>query len=121
MKVCIGEMKHIVQIYRLVKTPDGMGGFTSSKEFVREVWAKVKPVSSHERLLAEQAKQIITHKIYISWSDDWKEFGANNDELTKTLLLEYNGREFRIQSVTNVDESNWVLELTCAEVAKAGG
>jgi SPP1 family predicted phage head-tail adaptor len=72
---------------------------------VATVWANIKTNSSTETVVGAQVQQVGTYTITMRYRR-----GVDSNQ-----RLEYRGRYFQIQGVTNVDENNTWLVLDCSE------
>ena len=103
----IGELNRKITIRQLTNTPDGQGGFESdSWSNFAQPWARLKPMKGGEKVHADRltTNQLTQCMIrYISG-------------ITTKMQVLYNGDEYQIRSIVNVDEANEWLELMLERV-----
>ena len=108
MKCCdvhAGLLRKRVSLQELVKLPDGGGGFSTEwVEFAR-AWAYIKPLSGTESLVGMQLEDSISHDIMMRY----------RSALRAKHRVVYDGREFNIISVINVEERDKWSQLRCQE------
>jgi SPP1 family predicted phage head-tail adaptor len=78
-------------------------------ENVVTVWAEILPLTGQEQLLAQEHEQETTHKITM----------RHHDGITSDYRIRYGQRTFEIQSIVDVEEEHWELELMVTELEKA--
>lgn len=101
----IGQLRHRVTIQKKNGgTNDGGGNITPNWENVATVWAKVEP-AAFEKVQAGQSVQQITHTVTIRYRAD----------LTATCRLVFNGRILDIKYITNTNERNREMVISCLE------
>jgi len=59
----IGRMNKRITLQYKTLVSDGMGSFTASWVDIATVWAAIIPVSTKERMMADQVSGEITHRI----------------------------------------------------------
>ena len=95
-----------IVIQSLTETTTDGGEVTLTPTTAATVWAAIRPLSTHEAMVAKQSQSTITHKIIILYRPG----------ITPQMQATYKGRTFRFESVTNVDEANRQLVITAKEV-----
>jgi SPP1 family predicted phage head-tail adaptor len=103
----IGDLRHIISLQHQTKTPDGIGGFTTTwTDAATGIFAAIWPVSAKEQVQSEQMTMTVTHRIRMRYrrvlKPDWR--------------AKYGNRYFSIVSIINQNEKNKMLELLCREV-----
>lgn len=69
------------------------------------VWAELKPSRGTEFLEYYKDANALQYKITIRYRQD----------ITEKDILVYNGRQFEINSIININEDNVALEIYCTE------
>jgi SPP1 family predicted phage head-tail adaptor len=100
-----GKLNRKIQVMELAQISDGGGGYEDALTPVKTVWASINPVSGREYWQAQQAQAQISHKIIIRYTT----------ELNRSNVLSFNGKNFDIQYIINVQESNRFLEIHVLE------
>ena len=100
-----GRLRHHIQIYKPVETPDGGGGKSLSLKLVGASWAEIKPASAYAIQTAAASKQEISHKIRMRFRKD----------LTTDHSIKFDGRTFDIKAIINEEERNRFLTVTAQE------
>lgn len=70
------------------------------------LWARVEPITSGERRLANQTGHATTHRITTRF----------HGKITPSSRFVYRGRVFNVDSIRNLDERDDMLELTAVEI-----
>ena len=101
----IGRLNKRVIIKTVSRTADGFGGFTETESTVKETWAQVRPLSAKESLsygleLGDRANEITVRL---------------DGALNQTNFFTFGSRIYRIRSIINPDEGNWIYKLICTE------
>lgn len=108
MKCCdltAGKLRHVIDIERETKTPDGIGGSYLDWSVVASPRAYIKPMSGGERFHAMRIEANITHRIYIRYQTGLREGDRIN----------FNGRLMQIRALINLEEKNRWLEIYADE------
>lgn len=100
-----GDLRHKVAVQEEVTVSDGAGGSTLSWNTVFEPWAAINPASSFERNVAMQLSNPITHKITMRY----------DSRIDAKKRIMFDGREFNIVEVLNVEERNIWLKIKAVE------
>jgi SPP1 family predicted phage head-tail adaptor len=100
-----GKLNRKIQIMELAQISDGGGGYEDALVPVKTVWASINPVSGREYWQAQQAQAQLSHKIIIRYMD-----GIN-----RSHVLSFNGKNYDIQYIINIDEANSYLEINVLE------
>lgn len=103
----IGELKERVTLQYQTKTPDGLGGFTTSWVDAATVWAAVWPVSAKETITSMATTMTITHRVRIRY----------RSVLRSSWRIVYAGRNFNIVSIIDPSEQHRWLDILCKEAA----
>ena len=99
----IGNMRERITLQRLERTPDGGGGFEETFVDVTTVWARVEPVKADEQFIAGGIQSITDVLVHI----------RHRDDVVPTWRLEWQGRQFNITGIRNLDERGRFLVLDC--------
>lgn len=103
-KTSVGNLRHRITIQSLSLTEDGQGGSSQSWADLATVWAQVEPVSTRERLYAEQIEYQRTHKVVIRYLADL------TAGVTHTHRFLFGGRTFQIKSVRqDIEKKFWTF------------
>lgn len=108
MKCCdltSGMLRHKITIERESQVQDNVGGYSSSWSTLSQPFAFIKPMSGNERFWANRLESNLTHRIFLRYI---------TDITTKDRII-YDGREFQIRAIINVEERDKWLELHCVE------
>ena len=108
MKCCdfySGKLRNRITIERLTLTPDGIGGNAETWVVNKSLKAYIKPTSGSETLHSQRLEARLTHKVYIRYVTD----------IINTDRVVFNGRNFQIRAIINIEERNKWIELSCEE------
>ena len=104
-----GDYKHRISIFKEVETEDKAGFKVKTKSLILNAWAKVKTTRGFTLLKNntdfEQAHTNFTIRF-------------PKKEITRDMLIEYNGKIYTIEYLNNVDELNVELEIQAKAVVK---
>lgn len=101
----IGSLNKRIELQKVTKVSDGMGGFTNTYTTECTIFASIWPVSAKEQIQAKQMSMTATHRIRIRYrrvmKPDWR--------------IKCADRYFSIVSIINPNTENKMLELLCTE------
>lgn len=104
-----GEYNKRISIYAETEVEDSAGFKVRSKSIILNAWAKVKTTKGFTLLKNntdfEQAHTNFTIRY-------------PKKEITRDMLIEYNGKTYTIEYLNNVDENNVELEIQAKVVVK---
>ncbi len=103
-----GDLRHRITIESRTTSQDAYKDTVESWSTVGTYWACIRPASGREQVVAEQLQAQVTHSIVM------RHQGATS--ITPKMRVTFGSRTFHIQSVTNVDERNYMLQLYAVEV-----
>ncbi|WP_342045983.1 phage head closure protein [Bacillus sp. OTU530] len=103
-----GKLNKRIVLQKLATVDDGAGGSEESWQDTSSVWALIQPLQGRELYQAQQINTELTHRITIRYRED----------VNASMRIMYNNREFTIDSIVNIEESNRFLEMTCREKVK---
>ncbi len=102
----IGDFRHMINFEAQTKTPDNMGGFSTSwKTVASSIAAAIWPVSAKEVIQAAQPVMIASHRIKIRYRANIK----------NSYRIKFGSRYFNIVSIINVNEKNEMLDILAKE------
>jgi len=97
-----GMLRHSVQLQALTNTPDGAGGFTTTWTTYATVRASLENISGTERIFNDRLNAETTVKATIRY----------NSEVKESDRLVFDGREYQIRYIDNIEFRNRWLKLT---------
>lgn len=104
-----GEYNKKISIYVVTEKEDSAGFVTKSKSIILNAWAKVKTTKGFTLIKSntdfEQAHTNFTIRY-------------PQKEITRDMLIEYNGKTYTIEYLNNIDEKNVELEIQAKAVVK---
>jgi SPP1 family predicted phage head-tail adaptor len=71
MRRNIGAMRHRVEVYTIVRTPDDIGGATRSDTLLATVYASIDTVKANELYKFSQIDKRVTHKLVVRYRSDF--------------------------------------------------
>ena len=104
-----GEYNKRISIFKEEVAEDNAGFKVKSKSIVLSAWAKVKTTKGYT---------------LIQNNTDFEQAYTNftirfpKKEITRDMLIEYNGKIYTIEYLNNIDEANIELEIQAKVVAK---
>ena len=104
-----GEYNKRITIYRLTEQEDGGGFKVKTETVILSVYAKVKTVKGFTLITSNTDFE----KAYTNFTIRFPK-----TEVTRDMMIRYNGKEYTIEYLNNVDEANVELEIQAKEVTK---
>jgi SPP1 family predicted phage head-tail adaptor len=99
------KFRHRITLQKKTTTENNIGDNVATWSDVTTVWAAVEPLRGKEEIISAQVTSETTHRITVRYRD-----GLNSH-----MRIKFGSREFRIESLINLDERNRQLELMCVE------
>ncbi len=106
MALPLGAMRARLVLEAPSETPDGAGGVTRTFVARSALWARIEPLSAQERLVADSAGQVLTHRITLRWRAG----------LDAAMRWRSGARLFAIRTVMDPDERRRTLVCLCEEI-----
>lgn len=104
-----GNYNKKISIYSVVVSEDDAGFKTETKSIVLNTYAKVKTTKGFTLI----ANNTDFEKAYTNFTIRFPKV-----EITRDMLVEYNGKTYSIEYLNNIDERNIELEIQAKVVEK---
>ena len=104
-----GEYKHRITIYTVTEKEDKDGFCVKAEAVVLSPYAKVKTTKGFTLISSNTDFE----KAYTNFTIRYPK-----TEITRDMLIRYNGKVYTIEYLNNVDEANVELEIQAKEVTK---
>ena len=104
-----GEYNKRITIYQLTEREDGGGFKVKTETVILSVYAKVKTTKGFTLITSNTDFE----KAYTNFTIRFPK-----TEVTRDMLIRYNGKVYSIEYLNNVDEANVELEIQAKEVTK---
>ena len=104
-----GEYNKRITIYKVTEQEDGGGFKTKVETVILSVYAKVKTTKGFTLITSNTDFE----KAYTNFTIRFPK-----TEVTRDMLIRYNGKDYSIEYLNNVDEANVELEIQAKEVTK---
>ena len=104
-----GDYNKKISIFKEESKEDNAGFVTKTKSIVLNAWAKVKTTKGYTLILNNTDFE----KAYTNFTIRFPK-----TEVTRDMLIRYNGKDYSIEYLNNVDEANVELEIQAKEVTK---
>ena len=101
------QLNHMISIERRAQQQDAAGQVRETWQRVADVWASVRPIGGREFYAASGQRAEISHEIILR-------HGADIQPQDRIL---YDGREFDVRVVLNLNEQNRYLKIMSVENA----
>ena len=98
-----GELTELVTLRRVVKSPDGGGGFERARQDFAKVRAKVRPLYGAERTQSDRVENHSGYLVVIRQRPDLNE--------THSLLWHQQNRELNVRFIRRMSARNLYLEM----------
>jgi SPP1 family predicted phage head-tail adaptor len=105
-----GDYNKKISIYQIVVSEDDAGFKTKSKSIILNTYAKVKTTRGFTLI----ASNTDFEKAYTNFTIRF----PRKVEISRDMLIEYNGKTYSIEYLNNVDEKNIELEIQAKVVEK---
>jgi SPP1 family predicted phage head-tail adaptor len=99
-----GRMNEKITIQRFTRSSDGAGGFVQAYQDVATVFADITPTKATEGQINNASISFVAYKMIVRYS-------SNTEAIDTSMRIVYNGDNYRIQSVLNMDEADRFLEI----------
>ena len=104
-----GSYNKKISIYKIVVSEDDAGFKTKSKSIILNTYAKVKTTKGMTLIINNTDFE----KAYTNFTIRFPKV-----EITRDMLIEYNGKSYTIEYLNNIDEKNIELEIQAKVVEK---
>ena len=104
-----GNYNKKISIYSIVVEEDGAGFKTKSKSIILNTYAKIKTTKGFTLISSNTDFE----KAYTNFTIRYPKV-----EITRDMLIEYNGKTYSIEYLNNIDEKNVELEIQAKVVVK---
>lgn len=105
MAVNAGRLKKCIEIWRYIENETELGAVRTELKKIRTVYGEIRPTRGVEFLEYYRESNELRVKVTMRYVP----------ELTEKDVLVYKGRQFEINSITNILEENAYLEVYCTE------
>ena len=104
-----GDYNKKISIYKIVEVEDDAGFKEKYKSIILNAYAKVKTTKGFTLI----ASNTDFEKAYTNFTIRYPKV-----EITRDMLIEYNGKTYSIEYLNNIDEKNIELEIQAKVVEK---
>ena len=104
-----GEFNKLITIYQVTEKEDEGGFVEKTETVILRPWAKVKTTKGFTLISSNTDFE----KAYTNFTIRFPK-----TEVTREMLIRYNGKDYTIEYLNNVDEANVELEIQAKEVTK---
>ena len=104
-----GEFNKLITIYQVTEKEDDGGFVEKTEAVILRPWAKVKTTKGFTLISSNTDFE----KAYTNFTIRFPKV-----EITREMLIRYNGKDYTIEYLNNVDEANVELEIQAKEVTK---
>ena len=104
-----GEYNKLITIYQVTEKEDDGGFVEKTEAVILRPWAKVKTTKGFTLISSNTDFE----KAYTNFTIRFPKV-----EITRDMLIRYNGKDYTIEYLNNVDEANVELEIQAKEVTK---
>jgi len=105
-----GKLRHQVQVWKNTEGQDAEGQTTYTPSLDGTRWAQVEPLAGREFMEAGKMEARHTHRIKMRYYD------SSFNSVEYYIVLIEGTRTLEINSIADIMEKNWELELMCTEV-----
>jgi SPP1 family predicted phage head-tail adaptor len=104
-----GEYNKRITIYQVTEQEDGGGFKAKAKTVILSMYAKVKTTKGFTLI----ANNTDFEKAYTNFTIRFPK-----TEVTRDMMIRYNGKDYTIEYLNNINEENVELEIQAKEVTK---
>ena len=101
----IGKLNKRITFLKLAEVEDEIGQLTQELQPIKQVWASFYPVRGYEFMEAQKIQSKISHKCYVRYLEG----------IDANCMIEYAGKQYKIDSVIDVGMERKMLEIYCYE------
>ena len=102
-----GEYNKLITIYEVTENEDNGGFVEKTETVILRPWAKVKTTKGFTLISSNTDFE----KAYTNFTIRFPK-----TEVTRDMMIRYNGKDYTIEYLNNVDEANVELEIQAKEV-----
>ena len=102
----VGRARHRVLVRKKTRVSDAGGGASTDWTTLFEIWADINPISAYHRLVAEQVKSGVTHRVRT----------RSRAGILPSMSILFGTRTLIIRGIVNEGERGKWLTLDCEEV-----
>lgn len=114
-----GKYNKKIIIYQIRKGRDNQGFPIEHKERILTCYANVKTTKGFTLIANNSDFEKALTNFTIRYSKKVVDaYYSSNDTSNRDLLIEFNGKDYRVEYLNNVDEDNIELEMQSKEVMK---
>ena len=115
-----GTRDQRLQLYDVPGDLNDYGQPSTTGTLIGTFWGSVRNLSGRDMISAQQANNVVTHKIELGWLGTAIPSTASNPNRlirpTMYLIHVRTGKRYDVVFANNVDEANIKWELTCNEI-----
>ncbi len=111
-----GKYNKRIQIYRVQKVKGAAGIQTDAETLILETYAAVKTTKGFSIIVNNSDFEKAYTNFTIRYSDTVMGAYYDSDVSNRDMFVRYNGKEFSVQYLRNVDEDNVEIEIQAKEV-----
>jgi SPP1 family predicted phage head-tail adaptor len=101
-----GDLNRKIDVNQPNNISDGQGGSSVGWTLFKSTWAKLEPMKGAEKVRSDRLTTAQMTKVIMRY----------DPLVTDEMQIVYNGEEYQIRSVVNINESNEWLELMIERV-----
>lgn len=110
MGINAGRLRKKIEIWRYCPVEDSMGNTVNRLQKKRTVYGEMRPLRGQAYLEYYKEMHKLSYRCTIRYYK----------ELLPTDVIVYEGRQFLIDSIINVNELNYIQEIMCTEKNENG-
>lgn len=113
-----GKYNKRITVYKVEVVQDSEGFDKNSKIIVLEPWASVKTTRGYTMIVNNSDFEKAFTNFTIRYSQTIVDAYYDAPDSNRDLLIDYNGKTYKVQYLNNIDENNVELEMQAKEVLK---
>lgn len=113
-----GKYNHKITIYKIVQEKDNQGFPTETKEIVLSPYANIKTTKGFTLIVNNSDFEKALTNFTIRYSQTVVDAYYESVNSNRELLIEFKNKNYTVQYLNNLDESNTELEMQSKEVMK---
>lgn len=113
-----GKYNRRITIYQIVHGRDAQGFEVDTKNIVLQPYASVKTTKGFTLIVNNSDFEKAYTNFTIRYSATVVNAYYNADDSNRQMLIDFNGKTYKVQYLNNVDEMNTEIEMQAKEVMK---
>lgn len=118
MGINAGKYNRRITVYKIVQGKDSQGFQTKQKVVILQPYARVKTTKGFTLIANNSDFEKAYTNFTIRYSETVENAYYEAENSNRDMMIAYNGKNYKVQYLNNVDEQDLELEMQCKELLK---